>query len=60
MNMLSSIVAVNAARELSHSALPDAPTIPESEPAPRITATLRAAASRLRRTANRINLRLAR
>lgn len=60
MNMLSSIVAVNAARELSQSALPDAPTIPELEPTPRITATLRAAASGLRRTANRINLRLAR
>ena len=28
MNMLTGIVAVNAARELSQSALPDAPTVP--------------------------------
>ena len=54
MNMLIGIVAVNAARELSQSALPGAPTVPVREPTPRITATRRAVASGLRRTANRI------
>lgn len=49
MNMLTGIVAVNAARELFHSALPDAPTVPEREPTPRITATRRAVVSGLRR-----------
>jgi hypothetical protein len=60
MNTLSGIVAVNAARKLSRSALPDAPTVPEREPTPRITDTLRAGVSRVRGTANRIKLRLER
>jgi hypothetical protein len=54
MNMLTGIIAVNAARELSQSAMPDAPTVPEREPTPRVSATRRAMASGLRRAANRI------
>jgi hypothetical protein len=54
MNMLTGIVAVNAARELSRSAMPDAPTVPEREPTPRVLATRRVMASGLRWAANRI------
>jgi hypothetical protein len=54
MNMLSGILAVSASRELTESALPDAPTVPEREPTPRLPATRRAMASGLRWAANRI------
>ena len=59
MNMLIGIVAVNAARELSQSALPDAPIVPERDPIPPIAATRQAMASSLRWAANRIEPRMA-
>jgi|GEM_PF-2694118 hypothetical protein len=54
MNMLTGVAAVNATRSLAQSALPDAPTIPEREPTPRLPATRRAMATGLRWAANRI------
>jgi hypothetical protein len=59
MNMFTGVLAVAAARELSHSALPDAPTVPAREPTPRIPATRRVMASGLRWAASRIEPRLA-
>ena len=59
MNMLTGIVAVNAARELSQSAMPDAPTVPEREPTARVSATRRVMASGLRWAAKRIEPRMA-
>ena len=54
MNMLTGVAAVNATRSLAQSALPDAPTIPEREPTPRLPGTRRVMASGLRWAANRI------
>jgi hypothetical protein len=54
MNLLTGIPAVSATRSLAQSALPDAPTIPEREPTPRLPATRRAMATGLRWAANRI------
>lgn len=57
MNLLTGVVAVNATRQLAQSALPDAPTVPEREPTPRLPATRRAMAVGLRWAANRIEPR---
>jgi hypothetical protein len=57
MNMLAGVLVTQVARELSQSALPDAPTIPEREPTPRVPASRRAVASGLRWAASRIEPR---
>ncbi len=44
MNLLTGMVAVDATRQLAQSALPDAPTVPEREPTPRLPVTRRAMA----------------
>jgi hypothetical protein len=55
--LIGLVVGVNATRRLAQSALPDAPTVPEREPTPRIPATRRAAAGALRWVASRIEPR---
>ncbi len=57
MDVIAAIWAVQTTRELSRSALPDAPTVPAREPTPRIPATRRAMANGLRWAANRIEPR---
>jgi hypothetical protein len=58
MDMLTGLIAgVEATRRLAQSALPDAPTIPEREPTPRLPATRRAMAYGLRWVAKRIEPR---
>jgi hypothetical protein len=59
MNLLAGVLATQVARELSQSALPDAPTVPAREPTTRIPATRRAMASGLRWAASRIEPRIA-
>lgn len=54
MDMLTGVLVVQATRALTESALPDAPTVPEREPTPRLPATRRVMASGLRWAANRI------
>jgi hypothetical protein len=54
MEAAGAMYAIAATRAIAQSALPDAPTIPEREPTPRLPGTRRAMASSLRWAANRI------
>jgi hypothetical protein len=54
MEPLAAMYVLKSTRSIALSALPDAPTIPEREPTPRLPGTRRVMASGLRWAANRI------